>query len=64
MPCHGVIKTVVAPEQLTARNKGWGPKDVQMPRLAGVVIIGESNGFRVCCRDHKIGVLADLAQTF
>jgi len=61
MPCYGVIEMIVAPEQLTVHNKGWGTKDVQMPRLAGVIIIGTSDGFRVCCRDYSIWVLADLA---
>lgn len=61
MPCYGVIETVVAPEQLSARNKGRGAKDVQMLRCARVVIIGAPDGVRVCGCDDAVWILADLA---
>ena len=64
MPRYGVFETVVTPKQLAVNNKGWRAKDVQLPRLVGVVIISATDRFRVGCDNYAIGILANLAQTF
>src|SRR5262245_46478234 len=64
VPIDGIIEPVITPKKFAADNKSWSTKNIQSPRLAGVVVIRASNGFGICGFYDPNRILANFAQAF
>ena len=64
MPSNCVLESIIAPKELAARHKGWGPKDIQLLCFFGIGLQRSTNEVIFRCSDYSVRILADDAQTF
>ena len=62
MPRNRIIKTVVAPENLTLRDKRWRAEYIDLSCLVGRRIVGGPGLRRLRQFKYTVPVLTDLSQ--